>query len=504
MIGFTAPLSKSLKRVIPLPFQMGRERTIVALEFSGEWLKLAQVAVSEKGKRLVRLVAKPVVFQEEQSKILIDLVKEGIISTDSEVFFSIPRNLVTVRNLQLPTTDLDELKEMINLQAAKQTPYSTDQIISDFQVIGSSQEGYTDVLLVTTHRSVPYRCLKTLDDARLKAEGIQLGSQGVLNSFSMIQGSLDETSGPIALVDIDSSFADFMVIHNGQISFSKALSIGPAKLVVGQEKENEKFLEEIERAVDIYENERIGRRITKLVIAGAEIELMHLIPSLKEKLHLPVEKVSLIDNILEASEVADLPREQRASMSFAAVFGLAWDPDGAKIDLTPQEFRTKRALEDKGKTVMLMGILVILILTAITAFVSQKIFTKKQYIEQVRQEVLQTQQGADEVEALKKKIRIIRGATGLQNSSLEILSVLHRITPLGIYLTSITFQENSHVILKGVAQKMSTVLDFHSSLEEQPNFQDVKTKNLTKSGNKRKKREILFEITCPLTKKNEI
>jgi len=47
-------------------------------------------------------------------------------------------------------------------------------------------------------------------------------------------------------------------------------------------------------------------------------------------------------------------------------------------------------------------------------------------------------------------------------------------------------------------------LDFHSSLEEQPNFQDVKTKNLTKSGNKRKKREILFEITCPLTKKNEI
>ncbi|MEE9568503.1 MAG: PilN domain-containing protein, partial [Candidatus Binatia bacterium] len=374
----------------------------------------------------------------------------------------------------------------------------------DFQVIGSSQEGYMDVVLVTTHRSVPYRCLKTLDDARLKAEGIQLGSQGVLNSFSMIQGSLDEASEPIALVDIDSSFADFMVIHNGQISFSKALSIGPAKLDVGQEKENEKFLEEIQRAVDIYENERVGRRITKLVITGAEIELTHLIPSLKEKLHLPVEKVSLLDNIQKASEVADLPREQRASMSFAAVLGLAWDPDGTKIDLTPQEFRTKRALEDKGKTVMLMGILVIAILTALTAFVSQKIFTKKQYIEQVRQEILRTQQGADEVEALKKKIRIIRGAIGLKNSSLEILSVLHRITPPDIYLTGITFQEDSHVILKGVAQKMSSVLHFHSSLEEQPNFQDVKTKNLTKSGNKGKKREVLFEITCPLTKKNEI
>ena len=51
------------------------------------------------------------------------------------------------------------------------------------------------------------------------------------------------------------------------------------------------------------------------------------------------------------SDEADLPKEQRASLSFAAVLGLAWDPDGAKIDLTPQEFRTKKAPENNGKAV---------------------------------------------------------------------------------------------------------------------------------------------------------
>ena len=91
MIGSTVTLSENLRRVVPRPFLMKRNRTIVALEFSGEWLKLAQVEVSDKSKRLVKLVARPVVFQEEQSKALLDIVKEGMVPADSTVIFSIPR-----------------------------------------------------------------------------------------------------------------------------------------------------------------------------------------------------------------------------------------------------------------------------------------------------------------------------------------------------------------------------------------------------------------------------
>ena len=195
-----ATVSKHLKRVIPRPFQLRRQRTIVAIEFGDEWLKLAQVAVSAKGKKLVKLVARRVVFREELSKTLLDLVKDGMIPTDS-VLVSIPRNLVTVRNLQLPTTDPNELKEMIDLQAAKQTPYSKDEIIADFQVVRSSPEGYTDVVLVTTHRGVSNRAITILEDAHLKAEGIRLSSQGVLNGYRMIRGSTDEESGPVGVVD---------------------------------------------------------------------------------------------------------------------------------------------------------------------------------------------------------------------------------------------------------------------------------------------------------------
>lgn len=497
------PVNKNLKRLIPRPFQMRRQRTIVALEFSGEWLKLAQVSVSAKGKRLIKLVARTVVLQEELSKMLLDLVQEGMIPTDS-VLISIPRNLVTVRNLQLPTTDPHELKEMISLQAANQTPYSKDEVIADFQVVRANPEGYTDVVLVTTHRGVSNTRLQILEDAHLKAQGIRLSSQGVVNVYRMIRGSTDEQSGPVAVVDIDSNFSDFMVILNGQITFTKAFSIRPPKPVERGGNEVEKFTEEIQRAIDIYENERIGGKIAKLVLTGAEIKLTGLIPSLTEKLRLAVERISLMDNLPGAPEVVDLPEAQRGSLSFAAVLGLAWDPEGAKIDLTPQEVRIREALAQKVRAITPMGILVISILTALTALVSQHIYFKKQYLEQLSQEVLRTQQEASDVEALKKRIKIIRDATRLQNSSLEILSVLYRIVPSDIYLKAITFEEGSQVVLKGVSKQMSTVFEFLSILEKQPNFHQVKTKQLTRSGEKGRNEETDFEITCPLAKDDEV
>ena len=500
----TITLRENFKRIFPRPFQMKPGRTVVALESSGECLKLAQVEVGARGKKIVKLVARTVVLKEDLSKTLVDLVSEGMIRADS-VLISIPRNLVTVRNLQLPTTDPKELKEMINLQAVKQTPFLKDEIIVDYQIIRSSPEGYTDVVLVTTHRSIPNSGLKILDDAHLQAQGIHLSSYGVLNTYRMIRGSTrNEDNEPVAIVDIDSSFSDFMVVLDGQICFTKALSVGPAKLVGGGEREIEKFTEEIQRAIDIYGNEEIGQRISQLVVTGAEIEFKDLIPRLREKLNIPVERISVMESIQGAPEVLDLSEAQRGSVSFNAVLGIAWNPDAAMIDLTPQEVRIREALAEKGKAITSLGILFILILMALTIFVSQQFYSKKEYLEQLNREVRQTQDEANEVVAMKKKIKIIREATGFQNSSLEILSVLHRTVPSDIYLKAVTFEDGSHLILKGVAKKMSGVFGYLSILEKQPNFHHVKTKHVTRSVKKGGNGEVDFEMTCLLTKHGEV
>jgi len=313
----------------------------------------------------------------------------------------------------------------------------------------------------------------------------------------------DEERGPTAVLDIDSNFSDFLVTRSGAVTFTKALSIGSAKLLSEEETESEKLAEEIQRAVDIYESERVGQGITKLVVTGAEVDLARVIPSLTTKLRLPVQRVSLVERLPGAREAMDLPEAQRGSVSFAGVLGLAWNAESAGIDLTPQEVRIREALEHKGRAIMVMGILGVSILTALTALVSQHVYFKKQYLEQLDGEIARTQPAANDVDALKKKLKMIRAAERIENSSLEVLSVLHRSTPPEIYLKSIAFEEQSHVVLKGMTQKMSAVFEFVSTLEKLPNFHQVKAKNATRSGSKDGSDEIEFEITCPLAKKNE-
>src|SRR5207245_11729459 len=104
----------------------------------------------------------------------------------------------------------------------------------------------------------------------------------------------DEERGPTAVLDIDSNFSDFLVTRSGAVTFTKALSIGSAKLAE-EENEIEKLAEEIQRAVDIYESERVGQGITKLVVTGAQVDLSRLIPSLTASFRLRAPRWSLAE-----------------------------------------------------------------------------------------------------------------------------------------------------------------------------------------------------------------
>jgi Tfp pilus assembly PilM family ATPase/Tfp pilus assembly protein PilN len=456
------------------------------------------VAVGAKGKRLVRLDARKIPSPQDLPGILRDLWKDGM-HRRGPVILSLPRNLVTVRHLKLPSTDPIQLREMIGLQAAKQTPYSREEIITNFQTVGAPKDGFTDVILVIANREVSQERLKVLQEAHLKAKGIRLSSFGILHGHRMTQESSPAgDEGPVAVVDIDSNFTDFVVIADGQLIFTKAMSIGASQLEEGQETWVGTFTEEMKTALDLYERDWVGRRITKVVVAGTEIETAALEKGLAETFGLTVERASLFDKVPEARPAAGYSEIPRGSLSFSSVVGLAWNPEWAGIDLAPLEIGLKEEFARRVKDFMVVGILLISILVVLSAAVSARLYFKRQYLDQLRQQVQKTDE-AREVEMLQKNIKAIRNLMGVQNSSLEVLSQLYRLIPPKIYLTTISFKEGEFLNLNGMAQEMSDVFQFVSVLEKQPGFHQVKIKNVTKREKEGEPGQTQFEITCLFT-----
>ncbi len=479
-------------------------KSAVAVEWSGEWLKAAQVEINPAGgpdgKRLVRIDARRIPSVEELPNLLRDLIADWMKGADS-VVVSLPRNLVTVRNLKLPSIDPAEIKDMIALQVTRQTPYSKEEIISNFQTVRSSAaEGMTHVIVVIAHREVSHERVRVLKSARLKGGGIRISSEGIMR-WRRIDRDRSE-AGPVAIVDIDAQYTDFLVISGERLAFTKVMPIGAGKIADDPERWLAKFSAEMKSAVDLYEHEGVGDPITRIVVTGAAIEPIGLEESIEEKFGLTVERVSLFGPIPQPPQIPPDLEIPWKTLSFTAVTGLAWDPMLAGIDLVPSEVTLQEGLAKRGRDLMLMGGLFLSILTILSAVVSERLYFKREYLEQLRAEVQKTQDQAAEVEKLSKKIKILREARRVQNSSIEVLSLLHRLIPPEIHFTAITFK-GEQLTLSGVSQEMSDVFKFVSVLDKQRGFENVKIKQVTKRAAEGERERTDFEIACVLTTKNE-
>ena len=138
-----------------------QERIITVFQLDSNCLKLIQVQQVKRDKKISMIKAMDVgsLSDEELALKISDLAVE--LKIDSRyLILSIPRHLTTTRNLDLPSANPLEIKDMIELQIGKQTPYASDEVIKDYQILGSNADGYSKVLLVIVHRDIVNRCLK--------------------------------------------------------------------------------------------------------------------------------------------------------------------------------------------------------------------------------------------------------------------------------------------------------------------------------------------------------
>ncbi len=499
----SGPLVTTLGRRVLRGLPWRRERTTVAVEWSGEWLKLAQVTASRTGKRLVRLEAREIPLPDALPGLIRDVVAPGEAEPDA-VLISLPRNVVTVRNLRLPSTDPAELKDMASLQAATLTPYAKDEIVAGFQPIARpTGEGSTDVVLAIVNQEASHARLGVLGSAQLKARGIRLSSQGLVEWYTLAPRA--DEARPVAVVDIHTTFTDFVVVADRQLLFTKMLPIGVVKLLGGQQAWLSQFEEEMKTALDLYEHEGVGGPVAKTVITGAEVEVEGFESRLHERFGLAVERVPVLERVPGAAdgEVLGDSVAARKATSCAAVIGLAWNPDGASIDLTPQDVSLQEGLARQGRDLAVMGILCLSLLMVLSGFVSARLYLKRQYLDQLRQEVQRTRGQAEEVERLRHGIRTVHDLIHARSLSLETLSLLHQLLPPEIYLSAVTFKVGDQLTVKGVAGEMSHVFQFVSVLEKRPEFVQVKVRQVATKTGEGEKRQAEFEIACTLKRRDE-
>jgi len=102
---------------------------------------------------------------EKIVEILIAMLRSKNIQAE-ELVFVVPRRLVILKQMRLPSKNEDEIKKMVELQLINKIPYSIEDISYHCTLLVEDSTDYSQVLVIIMHKEVSDRYLKIFSNRK--------------------------------------------------------------------------------------------------------------------------------------------------------------------------------------------------------------------------------------------------------------------------------------------------------------------------------------------------
>lgn len=486
----------NIKNLNPLSGMHSEE--LIGLDLSGSSLKIARGRLTSGRLEIIELLSRNIsgVNEEEVSKIIRDYLG-GVKAKKLKVINVVPSSLIITKNIEIPSINPQEIREIINLQAGRHTPFSREEIIVDYIEIGTYKRSYTKILLVIVARSAIKKQHLILEKAGFRPEKTLLGSEGIAWASPKIL-KIDSAIFPVNIIQLDEDSTDFTVVLKNKSIFIRSIPIGAVNLVSEKERYQERFIEEIRKSLEAYQNEDIERPPQAVILTGAVSDLNYLGEVLGESLHLPVRIVSYLGNLTISDKALNAAKGLRNTSFLSIISGMsAWRE--IKVDLIPEEIRLKKAIERRGRDLIKTGIFILIIFVLIFFILLSKIYFKNIYLSGLNSRYKSLLPEAQKIEGDFNKVNLIKEYLSKRGYSIEILTEIYDMIPLEIELSDIRFDSDGKFSIRGTADSMSVVYSFIDSMGKSKYFKDAKAKYTTKR--KEGMKDVAdFEITATLKK----
>lgn len=451
---------------------------IVGVDFSGNNLKICHIKVSLNKKEVINLLNFDIIgLSDNDIAKAIEVAIGGLKGKKIDIIDVIPAHLAITKNIEIPSIEQREIKEILNLQAGRHTPFSREEIIVDYVELGTYKHSYTKVLLVIVARSVIKRHYEILDRAGFKLKKVLLASEGLAWAVSKIL-CLEAQNTPVNIVHIDESFTDFSIVLKNKVIFIRSIPIGSLQLKNEKEIYQLKFVEELKRSLEAYLSEDIEKSPNMLILTGAEEGLKWVEGLLNDTLHLPIKNLPYVNSFNVPELVLGTVSKLR-QVSFFDLLAPILNCEEMKIDLVPEEVKVRRSIENRGKDLIRTGVFILSIFVLIFCILVSKIYFKSIKLHKLDSKYSTLNQEAQKLEKDFLKVNLVKNYLTSRGYSLEVLTELHNLTPEDIGLSEIRYDEEKFSV-KGTADAMSSVFSFVDKMGKSKYFKDVKTKYTTK------------------------
>ena len=474
-----------------------KSNDLIGIILTDDTLRLAQLQVSGGARKVIQIFRQGIrqLTPDERLNVLSNALQEFKVKKP-HAFCVIPSQMVTTKNIEIPSLDPEEIRSIIDLQAGRHTPYSREEILIGYIKIDIFQRNYTKILLLIIKQDIIKQQMEFFEQAGVRIHKVIFGPEAIAAFYG--KGlEVKEDDIPVGIINIADTTTDFTIEFNRTVATYRNVPLGMTNLIKEGIAVQEKLVEEIARSVEVYQNEDINKLPETYLLTSDDAKVKELQPRLEERLKAKVKVMPYLD-LIEAPQPVMLKLvSEYNDDSFLDLVAAAAVLNDVQVDLTPDEVKIKRTIEEKGREVVKLGISVLLILVMVCALFFGKIYFRGLSLDHLKESYVEYHRKVLLLDNMAQKTRIIKSFVNNRMVPLEMIQELYELIPDEIYLENITLDENGRIMIRGISASMSRVFNFVSSLEDSQLFKAVKTTSTTAKKD-RGKDAAAFEIAFRL------
>lgn len=466
----------------------------MAVEIGRDWLKIAEGSRAGRGVVFTRLQLERIDEETAGMASNVSAACRDLKLGREPVVLVLPRHMVTVRILKLPSTDPAEIADMVDLQIGRQSPYSRDEILVDYRILGVEPEGYTRVLLAMAQRAPVRARVAMLEEAGLDVERVCISSEGLYGWLG--EEALDGGTGRgVAVLELDSGFAEVCVSVNRGVVFSRSIQTGVQAL---QGKPGGRFdglAGEVKRCLDACRVDYPGLEFDRLLVTGAGPRVDGLAAELQSRIGMPVEAVDVLERIRRSPPSVALKEEPYRAVSLTALVGIIMAPASLELDLMPETVAQRKRLVTRSRSMTQFGALLMTCTVGLSLMGTLSLLFRHERLEALAAAKAVGEEGVKRIERARAVVRLVRDRQGRDRQTLSVLAEVQRARVDNVYLSQVDIdQERRRANLAGTGGSMGDVRAFVNNLDRSPLLRNVTPGSTTRDREGR----FSFQVSCEL------